>query len=145
MDNMEHQQYQQGGLQKAEILDRLRKQGCRITKQRETLIDIILEEKCTCCKEIYFLASKQLPDIGIATIYRMINALEEVGAIRRANAYRVCHEQGMGAERCMVELENNTVIELNLSSLQQVVEKGMEACGYLQGSRVKNVMVKCCC
>lgn len=143
MESMENQQYQQGGLQKAEILDRLRRQGCRITKQRETLIDIILEENCTCCKEIYYLASRQMPEIGIATIYRMINALEEVGAIRRANAYRVCHEKG--AERCMVELDNDTVVELNLSSLQQVLEKGMEACGYLEGSKVKNVMVKCCC
>lgn len=144
MDNMENQQYQQGGLKKEEILDRLRRQGCRITKQRETLIDIILEEKCACCKEIYYLASKKLPDIGIATIYRMINALEEVGAIRRSNAYRVCRERGMEAGKCMVELENNTIVELNIASLQQIVEKGMEACGYLDGSRVKNVVVKCC-
>lgn len=144
MENMEYQRYQQGGLQKTEILGRLRKQGCRITKQRETLIDIILEEKCTSCKEIYYLASKKLPDIGIATIYRMINALEEVGAIRRANAYRVCQESGKEAERCMVELENNTVVELNTSLLQQVMEKGMEACGYLEGSKVKNIMLTCC-
>lgn len=142
MENMENQQYQQGGLQKEEILDRLRRKGCRITKQRETLMDIILEEKCTCCKEIYYLASKKLPDIGIATIYRMINVLEEIGAIRRANAYRVCHEKGMGAGKCiMVELEDNTIVELNVASLQQVVEKGMEVCGYLEGRTVKNVAI----
>lgn len=144
MENMESQRYQQGGLQKTEILNRLRKQGCRITKQREILIDIILEEKCTSCKEIYYLALKRQPDIGIATIYRMINALEEVGAIRRANAYRVFQENGKKAGRCMVELENDMVVELNTSLLQTVMEKGMEVCGYLEGSRVKNIILTCC-
>ena len=39
-----------------------------------------LQEECTCCKEIYFLASKKDPNIGMATVYRMINLLEEIGA-----------------------------------------------------------------
>ena len=43
-------------MQREEILERLREQGCRITKQRQLLLDIILQEECTCCKEIYFLA-----------------------------------------------------------------------------------------
>lgn len=145
MKNMENQQYRQGNLQKAEILERLRRQGCRITKQRETLIDVILQENCTCCKEIYYLASRQMPEIGIATIYRMINALEEAGAIHRANAYRVCQDKGITPEQCMVELEDDTVIELNDSSLKQVLEKGMEVCGYLKDGKVKNVMIKCGC
>ena len=53
-------------MQREEILERLREQGCRITKQRQLLLDIILQEECTCCKEIYFLASKKDPNIGMA-------------------------------------------------------------------------------
>lgn len=80
--------------QKVEIIRRLRKAGCRITKQRLILIDIILEGDCSCSKEIYYKAIKEDKTIGKATVYRMINALEEIGAIKRSNMYRV--EMGDG-------------------------------------------------
>ena len=63
--------------------------GCRITKQRMILLDIILEEDCSCCKEIYFKASKKGSKIGVATVYRMINSLEEIGVISRKNMFKV--------------------------------------------------------
>ena len=67
-------------MQREEILERLREQGCRITKQRQLLLDIILQEEYSCCKEIYYKAAKQDSSIGIATVYRMINTLEDIGA-----------------------------------------------------------------
>ncbi len=36
------------------------------------LIDVILEGKCNCCKEIYYQASLKDPSIGPATVYRMV-------------------------------------------------------------------------
>ena len=80
---------QQGNMQKEAILNRLRQRGCRITKQRMLLLDIILEEECSSCKEIYYKASKIDSSIGSATVYRMINMLEEIGAINRRNMYKV--------------------------------------------------------
>ena len=71
------------------IIDRLREHGCRITKQRRILLDIILEEDCSCCKEIYYKASKRDKNIGAATVYRMVNTLEEIGVINRKNMYRI--------------------------------------------------------
>lgn len=38
--------YQACNLQKSTLLDRLRQKGCRITKQREALIDVILQNEC---------------------------------------------------------------------------------------------------
>lgn len=70
-------------MQKDIIIQKLREQGCRITKQRRMLLDIILNEECSSCKEIYYKASKQDDHIGAATVYRMINTLEDVGAISR--------------------------------------------------------------
>lgn len=64
-------------MQKDLVIEKLREQGCRITKQRRMLLDIILEEECSCCKEIYYKAVKIDPSIGTATVYRMINTLEE--------------------------------------------------------------------
>lgn len=67
------------------ILRKLRDRGCRITKQRRILVDIILNRDCASCKEIYYLATKEDSGIGLATIYRMLNTLEEIGAISRKN------------------------------------------------------------
>ena len=71
------------------ILNELKKNGYRITTQRKVLIDIILEDECSCCKEIYYRASKKDGSIGMATVYRMVKTLEESGLIHRKNMYRI--------------------------------------------------------
>ena len=71
------------------IIQKMKDSGCRITKQRMILLDIILEEDCSCCKEIYFKTSKKDSKIGVATVYRMINSLEEIGVISRKNMFKV--------------------------------------------------------
>ena len=71
------------------IIQKMKDSGCRITKQRMILLDIILEEDCSCCIEIYFKASKKDSKIGVATVYRMINSLEEIGVISRKNMFKV--------------------------------------------------------
>lgn len=122
---VENQEYQLNSIQKEEIMKRLRKNGCRITKQRQLLIDIILENDCSCCKEIYYIASKQMPEIGIATIYRTINSLEEVGAIRRRNIYMSCGVSECEVEQCVIELDGENQIELSKDTLRKVLESGI--------------------
>ena len=78
---------------KSYILQELRKNGCRITNQRQLLIDIILQDECCCCKEIYYQAIKKDPTIGMATVYRMVKTLEETGLIKRKNLYRIQIEE----------------------------------------------------
>ena len=62
----ESQNYQRTKMQKDMVIQRLKDDGCRITKQRLMLLDIILEEDCSCCKEIYYKAAKQDGRIGTA-------------------------------------------------------------------------------
>ena len=106
--------YERSRMQKDMILQMLKKRGCRITKQRMMLLDIILEEDCSCCKEIYYKASKLDPKIGTATVYRMINTLEEIGAISRKNMYKIENQTKRHPQQgsCMVELEDNSVCKL---------------------------------
>lgn len=59
-ESFRNQQYQRSSMQRSAIVDRLRREGCRITKQRKIILDIILQEECTCCKEIYFLHLKRI-------------------------------------------------------------------------------------
>ena len=65
-------------VQREIVIDKLRKMGCRITKQRLLLLDIILGEECSSCKEIYYKASRIDKKIGSATVYRMVNTLEDI-------------------------------------------------------------------
>lgn len=70
----------------------LQKNGKRITQQRKILLDVILNGQWECCKEIYYEAVKQDPTIGMATVYRMMTTLEEVGVMERRCVFRVRDE-----------------------------------------------------
>ncbi len=84
-------------MEKEVIIQKLREQGCRITKQRLLLTEVILENDCSSSKEIYYKACKKYPGIGFATVYRMINSLEEIGAISRKSIRKELSDaSGMG-------------------------------------------------
>lgn len=67
----------------------LQHNGKRITKQRKILLDIILNGQWECCKEIYYEAVKRDPSIGMATVYRMMSTLEEIGVLERRCVFRM--------------------------------------------------------
>ena len=128
-------------MQKEMIIQKLKEEGCRITKQRLMLLDIILEEDCSCCKEIYYKASKLDGKIGSATVYRMVNTLEEIGAISRKNMYKIsCLEENA----CCVELSDHTTCNLPAKMWNAVIRAGMKACGYIDNQEVRNVVVTPC-
>ena len=68
---------------KALIIQRLRREGCRITRQREQILDVILDEECATIKEIYNKSRKLDASVGFATVYRMVSLLEQVGLVSR--------------------------------------------------------------
>ena len=142
------QPMQQRNMQKDAILNRLRQRGCRITKQRMVLLDIILDGDCSSCKEIYYKASKIDPSIGSATVYRMINMLEEIGAINRRNMYRVsctqpCDEledeaQKSGKHACTIEFDDNSSIVLTQKAWNQIIQAGLSVCGYKDKQAIRS-------
>lgn len=133
-------------MQKELVMQKLKERGCRITKQRLILLDIILEEDCSCCKEILYRASKIDQKIGAATVYRMVNALEEIGAISRKNMYKIgC---GMACEvgnACRIELDDGTVRQLSAQQWNMVILEGMRACGYIRQQKISSVAAQPCC
>ena len=140
----ESQSYERTKMQKTMVIQKLREQGCRITRQRRTILDIILEEECSCCKEIYFKVQKKDKNIGPATIYRMVNVLENIGAISRKNMYKVdCSPECRKENACTIELEDNTVIELNEEKWNQIIRTGLAACGYAaDGQKVRSITAR---
>lgn len=137
--------YQRTKMQKELVLQLLREKGCRITKQRKTLLDIILEEECASCKEIYYKAASTDSSIGVATVYRMVNLLEDIGAISRKNMYRI--SCGMKCDRenaCLIELDDSNVLRLSSGEWYQVISEGLRRCGYVNTQKVASVTVEPC-
>ena len=137
--------YQRTLMQKERIIQKLKENGCRITKQRKMLLDIILEEDCSCCKEIYYKALKEDEKIGSATVYRMINTLEEIGAISRKNMYRIdCDGSCLEENACTVELDDDRICRLSGQNWSHVLQEGLKACGYIQDQKIKNIFIHSC-
>ena len=101
-------------MQREFVIERLRRRGCRITKQREMLLDVILQEECASCKEIYYKANALDSRIGTATVYRMI------------------------------EFEDLSTCQLSAKNWYKVISEGLKACGYDEGKNVSRVMVAPC-
>lgn len=121
------------------IINQLREHGCRITKQRELLVDIILKEQCNNCKEIYYMAAKQDPKIGMATVYRMMNTLEEIGALKWRNEYRICEPEEEKREY-RIRFQDSSTIEVKREVLYEILERGLDARGCLKGRRIQRVI-----
>ena len=151
--------YQRTKMQEEMIFRKLKDMGCRVTKQRRILLNVILQEECASCKEIYYKARKEDSRIGAATVYRMINLLDEIGAISRNNMYTIpraalagsgwgkCPSEGavcVGQGKkivCVIELDDHTSCCLSAEECCLVVTKGLKACGYIQCQNVTNILL----
>ena len=132
-------------MQKEIVLQKLREQGCRITRQRQMLLDVILQEECSSCKEIYYKAASVDSSIGSATVYRMVNLLEEIGAISRKNMYQIsCCMNCDKEDACTIELDDHTVCRLSAQNWYKVISEGLRACGYVESQNVTKVMIDFC-
>lgn len=146
--------YQRTQMQKENVIQILKERGYRITKQRQIILDIILGNDCSCCKEIYYRASLQDKGIGVATVYRMVGVLEEIGAIsRRITHHPVCKPeckteckidcltecQKSGV--CIVYFDNNTTLELSGQEWERIMHEGLCACGYAKNCSIQNIVM----
>lgn len=135
--------YERTQMQKDMVIEKLREQGCRITRQRRMILDIILEEECACCKEIFYRVQEKDKKIGPATIYRMVNMLEKIGAISRKNMYKIsgcdfkCDESV-----CIVRLSDDTTFRLPKDTWKEIVKAGMKDLGYIQEQDITSIDVK---
>lgn len=140
MQVREEDQYYTTQMQKDLIIEKLKERGCRITRQRRILLDVILGGTCASCKEIYYQASKQDANIGTATVYRMVNLLEQIDALNRVNAYEVtCAPHTEGHDGYIVELDDSSVRFLSDREWNRVIEKGMRACGYIDKQNIRMI------
>lgn len=88
--------------QKEQVIDEFQKRGMRITQQRRMLLDVILEGNWTNCKEIFYEARKRDPKLGMATVYRTVSTLEEIGVLTRSYQYSFVSDKDCLRKGCDV-------------------------------------------
>lgn len=128
--------------EKDKILERFRKEGLRITKQRRLILDIVFEHECTCCKEIYYQASKRDKTIGIATVYRMVNVLGELGVFQTNVPYRFSANMSeIPSGGCRVILKDHNVVDLEGDEWQKLLNEALARKGYSKDAEIDRVML----
>ena len=94
------------------------------------------------CKEIYYKASRIDKRIGTATVYHMINTLEQMGAISRKNMYKIsCGKECDIDNVCLVELSDHTLFPLSARKWNTVIKEGVKACGYIENQEIRSVVL----
>lgn len=133
--------YQSQATTKALIMEELRKRRCRITSQRSLIIDIILKNQCSCCKEIYYQAVEKDATIGIATVYRMLALLEEMGVINRKNMYQIQSDSfNRGEDEKIVFLRENYKVELQETNWYNDIKEHLKRKGMIQDEDISIVI-----
>ncbi len=128
--------------EKDQILDRFRQKGMRITKQRRLILDIVFEHDGICCKEIYYQALKKDKNMGIATVYRMVNALADLGVFQVNAPWRLTGAAPLGGQDgCRVVLKNQTVVEFDRYEWQSLLEDALRKKGYSEAPEIERVIL----
>lgn len=82
----------------------LKKKGYKLTPQRRAILDIIVdcEGKHLTAEEIYDEVKKTCPEIGLATVYRTMQLLDEIGVISKLNLDDGCirYEINLNKSEC---------------------------------------------
>lgn len=73
-------------------LEQLQNNGYRLTAPRQAVVEIIASsQRVLSPLEVYELARKRYPKIGLVTVYRTVEKLEELGMIQRVHQPTGCH------------------------------------------------------
>jgi len=97
----------------ASAIDKLRAAGRRITPERELLVRIIDRNPHLDATEIYRIARNDQPRIGLATVYRTLNLLKDLGVVRASE---------LGETHCHYEVRRDEHLHLVCSECGRVID-----------------------
>jgi Fur family ferric uptake transcriptional regulator len=113
----------------------LRKAGLKVTQPRKLILDLLDEtdNKHVTADDIYRVLMKAGEDIGLATVYRVLNQFESAGLVVKHNfeGGQAFYELDSGAHHDhMVCVETGKVIEFSNDEIEKLQAEIAEAHGY---------------
>ncbi|MBU5487803.1 transcriptional repressor [Clostridium sp. MSJ-8] len=121
------------------LKEELKKRGCKLTPQRRSIVDTIVdsEGKHLTAEEIYDEVKKRCPEIGLATVYRTITLLEEIGIVSRlqlndgCSRYEIVHRDEKHRHHHLICNNCNEVFEVEDDLLDDLEEDIKTKYGFL--------------
>lgn len=112
----------------------LKEKGYKLTPQRRAIVDIIVRNEGShlTTEELYDLVKKDCPEIGLATVYRTVQLLEEIGVICKlslddgCSRYELIHEDENHQHHHLICTNCGDVLEVEgdlLDILEHKIEK----------------------
>ena len=109
----------------------LKKKGYKLTPQRRSIVDAIIknEGEHLTAEEIYDEVKLTCPEIGLATVYRTILLLEEIGVIYKldlndgCSRYELVHSEEEHRHHHLVCNECKAVFEVQDDLLDELEER----------------------
>jgi Fur family ferric uptake transcriptional regulator len=116
------------------LKDNLKEKGYKLTPQRRAIVDIMIENegKHLTAEEIYDLVKVECPEIGLATVYRTILLLEEIGILSKidlgdnCSRFELVHEEESHQHHHLICTECSDIMEVEgdlLDELEENIEK----------------------
>ncbi|MFT8313529.1 MAG: Fur family transcriptional regulator [Clostridium sp.] len=116
------------------LKNNLKEKGYKLTPQRRAVLDTIIqsEGQHLTAEEIYELVKVDCPEIGLATVYRTVLLLEELGVICKldlndgCSRYELVHENENHQHHHLICTNCGKVIEVEgdlLESLEHTIEE----------------------
>lgn len=115
------------------LKNNLKEKGYKLTPQRRAILDIIIknEGQHLTTEEIYDKVKMDCPEIGLATVYRTVQLLEELGVISKLDLndgcgrYELVHEDENHRHHHLICTKCGSVIEVQ-GDLLEVLEHNIE-------------------
>lgn len=122
------------GIDVETLKKQLKDKGYKLTPQRRAVLDVIIENegKHLTTEEIYELVKKGCPEIGLATVYRTLQLLEEINLIFKLNLddgrnrYELAHDEEDHHHHHLICVKCGSVTEVEgdlLDALENKIEQ----------------------
>ncbi len=104
----------------------LREKGYKLTPQRRAILEMLLEnqDKHLSTEDVYMLVKGKCSEIGIATVYRTLQLLEQMGAVNKLNFDDGCSRYELAGDE--EDHQHHHLICLSCGQVQEVQEDLLE-------------------
>lgn len=132
--NMQDDEVYKVGKLSEDTLRKLELSGLRMTMQRRHIIEILTNSQCTSPKELWYEAKQYVPDLGIATVYRLINRLEQIGVLSKNRNLGMQSQQDLQIESLLDGNGTELLGAGQTLALNEVVRDGLAARGLISAT-----------
>jgi len=116
------------------VAQQLARHKFKLTRQRHAVIDVLTDARSPMTPaNVFESAQRQCPDLGLATVYRTLEILEELSLIRRVHLDEHCEGFALSATshgHHAICMQCNRVVEFTGCDISQVMASAARQTGF---------------